>query len=150
MGSQLSALIGVTLGAALSYLVTMLNDRARWRREQGARWDGLLLQAYSDYGQAIKECVIAYQRLAAQQGLAQHPTPREPTTDALDQAARAEARRVAMTEPLRLLADPATTAAVRRLNEAVWQLEWMARGRLTADATAWDQAYTGYRDAASA
>ena len=59
MGSQLSTLIGVTLGAILSYLVGMLNERTRWRREQGSRWDGLLLQAYSDYGQAIKECVVA-------------------------------------------------------------------------------------------
>ncbi|GGX47653.1 hypothetical protein GCM10010353_72310 [Streptomyces chryseus] len=145
--NQLSALIGVALGAVLSYLVGMLNERTRWRREQGARWDGLLLQAYSDYGQAIKECVVAYQRLAAHQGMTEDPTPIEPTDDALDQAAKAEARRAAMTEPLRLLADPATAAAVRKLNEAVWHLEWMARGRLTGEAATWDHAYSTYRAA---
>jgi hypothetical protein len=145
--SQLSTLIGVTLGAILSYLVGMLNERTRWRREQGARWDGLLLQAYSDYGQAIKECVLAYQRLAAHQGLTEDPSPVEPTDDALGQASKAEARRAAMTEPLRLLADSSTAVAVRKLNDAVWHLEWMARGRLTGASATWDEAYSVYRAA---
>jgi hypothetical protein len=144
---QLSTLIGVTLGAGLSYLVGMLNERTRWRREQGARWDGLLLQAYSDYGQAIKDCVLAYQRLAAHQGLTEDPTPIEPTNDALEQATQAELRRAATTEPLRLLADPATAAAVRDLNDTVWHLEWMARGRLTGETSTWDQAYKVHRAA---
>ncbi|MCM2424237.1 hypothetical protein [Streptomyces sp. RKAG293] len=145
MINQLSTLIGVALGAVLSYLVGMLNERTRWRREQGARWDGLLLQAYSDYGQSIKACVVTYQRLAAHQGMAADSTSVEPGDDALDQAAKAEERRAAMTEPLRLLADPATAAAVRELNDAVWHLEWMARGLLAGEAAAWDQAYTTYR-----
>lgn len=145
MVNQLAALIGVALGAVLSYLVGMLNERTRWRREQGTRWDGLLLQAYSDYGQAIKECAVAYQRLAAHRGLTEDATPVEPSVDALDQAATAEARRAAMTEPLRLLADPATVAAARKLNEAVWHLEWMARGRLVGNAATWEQAYSTYR-----
>ncbi|MEU6272366.1 hypothetical protein ABZ871_08085 [Streptomyces populi] len=147
MGNELPTLIGVVLGAVLSYLVGMLNERTRWRRERDARWDGLLLQAYSDYGQAIKECVVAYQRLAAHQGLTEDPTPVEPTNDALEQAAQAEARRASMTEPLRLLADPATAVAVRKLNDAVWHLEWMAQGRLPADTAGWDQAYREYRAA---
>ncbi|MDX3539917.1 hypothetical protein PV721_37510 [Streptomyces sp. MB09-01] len=150
MTNQLYALIGVTLGAVLSYLVGMLNERTRWRREQGARWDGMLLQAYSDYGQAIKECVVAYQRLAAYRGLTEDPTPMEPTNDGLEQAAKAEARRAAMTEPLRLLADPATANAVRKLNDAVWHLEWMARGRLTGEAATWEQTYGVYRAARQA
>jgi hypothetical protein len=145
MEDELPTLIGVVLGAVLSYLVGMLNERTRWRREHAARWDGLLLQAYSDYGQAIKECVVAYQRLASHQGLTEDPTPVEPTNDALEQAAMAETKRAAMTEPLRLLADPSTAAAVRKLNDAVWHLEWMARGRLTGDASNWDQAYREYR-----
>jgi hypothetical protein len=73
--NQLSAVIGVAVGAVLSYLVGMLNERTRWGREQGARWDGLLLKAYSDYGQAIKECVVAYGRLAAHQGLTEVHRP---------------------------------------------------------------------------
>ncbi|ARP70919.1 hypothetical protein LK07_15370 [Streptomyces pluripotens] len=113
MGDELPTLVGVVLGAVLSYLVGMLNERTRWRREHGARWGGLLLQAYSDYGQAIKECVVAYQRLAAHQGLTEDPTPVEPTNDALEQAAKAETKRAAMTEPLRLLADPTTAVAVK-------------------------------------
>ncbi|MEU3508540.1 hypothetical protein ABZ733_11540 [Streptomyces longwoodensis] len=147
MGNELSALIGVVLGAVLSYLVGMLNERTRWRREHAARWDGLLLQAYSDYGRAIKECVVAHQRLAAHQGLTEDPTPVEPTNDALEQAAHAEAKRAAMTEPLRLLADPTTAVAVRSVNDAVRHLEWMARGRPTGDASSWDQAYRAYRAA---
>ncbi|MBB5934004.1 hypothetical protein [Streptomyces zagrosensis] len=145
--NQLSTVIGVILGAALSYVVGMLNERTRWRREQGARWDASLLQAYSDYGQAIKECVLAYRRLAVQQGLIDDPTPMEPSNDALAEAALAELRRAATTEPLRLLADPATAAAVRALNDTVWHLEWIARGRLTGEAAAWGQAFSAYRAA---
>ncbi|MFD9887672.1 hypothetical protein ACFWZT_40105 [Streptomyces alboflavus] len=150
MNNQLWALTGVALGALLSYLVGMLNERTRWRREQGARWDGLLLQAYCDYGQAVKDCVVTYQRLAAHQRMAEHPAPVEPTDDALDQAAEAEARRAAMTEPLRLPADSATAATIRELNEAVWHLEWLVRGRLGGEAAAWDQAYSTYRAARQA
>ncbi|GGX29666.1 hypothetical protein GCM10010297_58850 [Streptomyces malachitofuscus] len=150
MGNEWLALTGVVLGAVLSYLVGMLNERTRWRRERAARWDGLLLQAYSDYGQAIKECVVAYQRLAAHKSLTEDPTPVEPTIDALEQAAQAEAKRASMTEPLRLLADPATAVAVRKLNDAVWHLEWIARGGLRADSASWDQAYRDYRAARQA
>jgi hypothetical protein len=147
VANQLVTLLGVTLGAVLSYVVGTLNERTRWRREQGTRWDGVLLQAYGDYGRAVSECVVAYQRLAAHRGWTEDPTPVEPTDDALEQAAEAEARRAATAEPLRLLADPATASAVRDLNDAVWRLEWMARGRLTADAPTWDRAYSAYRSA---
>ncbi|MFF6997673.1 hypothetical protein ACFY93_22310 [Streptomyces sp. NPDC008313] len=142
---QLSALIGVVVGAAMSYLVGALHERARWRREQGARWDGLLLEAYGDYGRAVKECVVAYQRLASDRGLTPDSAPG--TGDALEDAAQAELRRAATTEPLRLLAGPDAAAAVRELNDAVWHLEWLARGRLAADAAAWEQAYGAYRSA---
>ncbi|MFI6005500.1 hypothetical protein ACIA98_34755 [Streptomyces sp. NPDC051366] len=147
MVDQLSTLIGVVVGAAMSYLVGTLHERTRWRRQQGARWDGLLLQAYSDYGQAIMDCVVVYQRLAAHQGLTADPSPVETTDDALEEAAKAELRRAAMTEPLRLLADPDTAEAVRKLNDAVWHLEWLARGRLAGEAAAWDEAYSAYRTA---
>ncbi|MGC5342252.1 hypothetical protein [Streptomyces sp. DT171] len=149
MGNQLWALVGVTLGAVLSYVVGMLNERTRWRRERGARWDGLLLQAYGDYGQAVKECVLAYQRLAAQRGLTAETMPAEPTgaPPPPQRAAQAELRRAATTEPLRLLADPATAGAVRELNDAVWHLEWLALGHLPGDASAWEQAYRAYRTA---
>jgi hypothetical protein len=147
MLNQLSTLIGVVIGAAMTYLVGALHDRTRWQREQSARWDGTRLQAYSDYGQAIKECIVAYQRLAASRGLTTDPTPVEPTDDALEQAAKAELRRAALTEPLRLLADSGTAEAVRQVNDAVWHLEWLARGQLAGDAATWDQTYNRYRAA---
>ncbi|MFJ7419895.1 hypothetical protein ACIQXD_14975 [Streptomyces uncialis] len=140
-------LISVSVGAVLSYVVGMLNERTRWRREQAARWDVPLLEAYSEYGRAVKECVVAYQRLAAHRGLAEDPTPAEPDADALERAAQAEARRSTVAEPLRLLADPATASAVRELNEAVWHLEWLARGRMEGAAADWERAHRAYRDA---
>lgn len=147
MGGQLSALIGVVVGALMSYAVGTLHERARWRREQGARWDGLILQAYSDYGQAIKDCAIAYQRLAAERGLTDEPAPVGAAGDAVEEAARAELRRAAAAEPLRLLADPDTAAAVRALNDAVWHLEWVVQGRLTGEAASWGRAHDSYRTA---
>lgn len=50
---QLPALIGVVVGALASYLAGAASERARWRREQSARWDDRRAQAYAEYGYAV-------------------------------------------------------------------------------------------------
>lgn len=82
----------------MSYLVGALTERSRWRRQQETRWDGHLLQAYSEYSHAVKECATRYQRLAAYRGLVDHPAPLQPTDAELEQAATAEGRRAASVE----------------------------------------------------
>ena len=144
---QLPALLGVVTGGVMSYVVGALTERSRWRRQQETRWDSHLLQAYSDYGHAVKECATYYRRLAAHRGMIDHPAPLEPTGDILEQAATAEGRRSAMMETLSLLTNTETAHAVRKLNESLWHLEWLARGQLAGDATSWAHAHSNYRTA---
>src|SRR5450755_2090861 len=59
---QLPALIGVVIGASASYLAGAATERARWRREQAARWDEKRAQAYADYGYAIKNVYVQCRR----------------------------------------------------------------------------------------
>jgi hypothetical protein len=144
---QLPTLLGVVVGGLMSYVVGALTERSRWRRQQEIRWDGQLLQAYSDYGHAVKECATRYLRLAAHPGLTDHPAPLEPTDAELEEAAAAESRRAATVEALRLLTDAETAEAVQRLNRCVWHLEWLARGQLAGEPSSWSQAFDEYRAA---
>ncbi|MDF3142944.1 MULTISPECIES: hypothetical protein [unclassified Streptomyces] len=144
---QLPTLLGVVVGGLMSYVVGALAERSRWRRQQEIRWDSQLLQAYSEYGYAVKECATRYQRLAAHRGLTNHPAPVEPTEAELEQAANAEGRRAAMVEGLTLLTNAATAEAVQKLNRCVWHLEWLARGQLAGTPSSWALAFNDYRAA---
>lgn len=147
---QLPTLLGVVVGGLMSYVVGALAERSRWRRQQETRWDGQLLQAYSDYGYAVKECASRYQRLAAYHGLTNHPAPLEPTDAELELAAAAEGRRAAMVEGLALLTNAQTAEAVQKLNRCVWHLEWLARGQLAGNPSSWALAFSEYRAARTA
>ncbi|MFG2964604.1 hypothetical protein ACGFZS_15115 [Streptomyces sp. NPDC048288] len=144
---QLPTLIGVVVGGLMSYVVGALTERSRWRRQQEIRWDSQLLQAYSEYGHAVKDCATRYQRFAAHRGLTNHPAPLEPTETELEQAADVEGRRSALVEALSLLANAETAQAVQILNRSVWHLEWLARGQLTGNPSTWAQAFSEYRAA---
>lgn len=144
---QLPTLLGVAVGGLMSYLVGALAERSRWRRQQETRWDGHLLQAYSEYSHAVKECATRYQRLAAYRGLVDHPAPLQATDAELEQAATAEGRRAASVEALSLLTNAETAEAVQRLNRCVWHLEWLARGQLAGNPLSWAEAFRSYRAA---
>ena len=51
---QLTALIGVIVGALASYLVSSATERRRWQRQQSTRWDEKCAQAYADYANALR------------------------------------------------------------------------------------------------
>jgi len=124
---QLPALIGVLIGAAGSYLVTSVNERARWRREQSRRWDPARLQAYVDYGNAVKKVFHLAARIAAYRGLHTQMSPlASGEGQALLEAAAQE--RTAKWETVLLLGDPATIAAARAWHVSVWRLEHFAKG----------------------
>lgn len=147
--AQLPTLLGVVVGGLISYLVGALAERSRWRRQQETRWDGHLLQAYSEYSHSVKECATRYQRLAAYRGLVDHPAPLQPTDAELEQAATTEGRRAASVESLSLLTNAETAKAVQRLNRCVWHLEWLARGQLAGNPASWAEAFSSYRAARS-
>lgn len=144
---QIPTLLGVVVGAATSYLVTVITERSRWRRQQAVRWDERRLSAYTEYARAVKEVCMISLRLAAGRGLTDYPTPLEPTSEVLSEAAAAEDRRGYLLENLRLLTDTDTITAARVLNHALWQLSWMAHGKVAATRESWAQAWREYRDA---
>lgn len=75
---QLPALVGVVIGALGSYLAVVRGDRARFRREQSARWEERRLAVYSDYARAVKRSVTVTYRVASHLGVGGHPHPLSP------------------------------------------------------------------------
>ncbi|MFD0022972.1 hypothetical protein [Streptomyces sp. NPDC058382] len=140
-------LAGVALGALMSFLVSSLNERTRWRRQQAVRWDEHRLGAYAEYAHAVKELAARYRMLAAARGLVPGPMPLEPTPDVLAELADLESRRSALSETLALLGDTEANTASKSLDHCVWRLECLARGVATEVEQDWDQAYSEFRQA---
>lgn len=147
LSGQVLTLAGVALGAVTSFLVSSLNDRARWRREQSVRWDGRRLDAYAEYVHAVKELAGRYQRIAAGRGLVTGPAPLELTAEVLAELGTAESRRSALSETCGLLGDTDTNTASKRLNHCLWRLEHLARGVPTEVEQGWEEAYLDFRKA---
>ncbi|MGW5866931.1 hypothetical protein ACWFRJ_32715 [Streptomyces sp. NPDC055239] len=75
---QLPALIGVIVGALGSYLAITRGDRARFQREQAARWEERRLAVYGDYARVVKQTVTLTYRVSAHLGNDPHPHPLSP------------------------------------------------------------------------
>jgi hypothetical protein len=144
---QLPALIGVIVGAGLSFTSTTVVERGRWRRGQAVRWDERKLTAYAEFGNAVKDMVLLANRIAGGRGLNEHPQPLAPDPENLTALAEAAAKCSLLNEQLRLLADEDTITASRALNHRAYRLEWFAYGRLDGGPDAWAAAYLEYRDA---
>jgi hypothetical protein len=63
--NQLPALIGVVVGAVMSYSGSALAERSRWRRSLTTRWDEKRLDAYAGYADAVKQETRLSLRIAA-------------------------------------------------------------------------------------
>jgi hypothetical protein len=115
---QLPTLIGVMLGALMSYGASALTERSTWRRAQAARWDERRLQAYADYAAALKTEIRLCLRMATSLNLATstHPLAPEAGVELLEEA---EDRRSQLFENLLLLAQPSTIEAARKWQRAV-------------------------------
>lgn len=111
--NQLPALIGVVVGAGISFAATWWMARMGWRRDQSIRWDERRLSACLDYSNAVKELVTIADRLASNQPLESGIGPLERTSENLDKLAAAEARRTVVSETLRLFADRDTARLPR-------------------------------------
>ena len=144
---QLPALIGVVVGAGLSFTSTSFVERGRWRRSQAVRWDERKLAAYAEFGNAVKDMVLLANRIAAGRELNEHPQPLEPSERNLTALAEAAAKCSLLSEQLRLLADEDTITASRAMNHRAYRLEWFAYGRVEGGPDAWAAAYLQYRDA---
>ncbi|MFF1477075.1 hypothetical protein ACFVYD_05775 [Streptomyces sp. NPDC058301] len=147
LASQALPLVGVAIGAVVSLVVSAVNDRARWQRQQSVRWDERRLNAYAEYAHAVKELSSRYTRLAIARGVATGPSPLEPTDAVLEELAAAEAHRSALAETLWLLGDVDSNTAAVKLNHALWHLEWLARGIPTTGIATWPEAFLEFREA---
>jgi hypothetical protein len=136
MWGQAFTLAGVVLGAAGSFIATTLLERGRSRRDMAIRWDAASLQAFSDYLKAVVGMARMAGQAARQRGWEVNAASRD-----LDEALRLieerEDDRTVAFERVRLVADKATIDAAHRLNEAVWELEWLASGREDGSVSAW-------------
>lgn len=124
---QLLTLAGVVLGAGATFVVTMMNERAKWRRGQDTRWDDKRLAAYSEYANSLKQYVQVSYRLAAARDYPAVALPIDIDTG-MRLLAEAEADKTVKWETVLLLGSPEAVAAARSWNRAAWELGWPARG----------------------
>ncbi|MGC5333248.1 hypothetical protein [Micromonospora sp. DT62] len=130
--AQLPALIGVLIGTVGTIVATSVADRARWKRNQGVRWDDRRLDAYVEFARVIKEIhAVAVRMLADERPHSRgHRIDRE---EGLAQLADADVRRTLAWESLLLLGNAATVSAARDWRDAVWGIEMVARGLRQGD-----------------
>jgi len=133
---QLPALLVVVVGVLASYVVGAATERARWRREQAAWRADQRVQAYANYGYAIKDVYVQCRRAFA---LRSQPADgdRAAYRDALDELGKLTHERTAKWEPVLLLGSPETVAAGHAWHRRVYQVELFARGERT-DTGQWD------------
>lgn len=91
--NQVLPLVGVVVGAFMSFSATYFMERTRWRRERAVRWDERRLSAYTDYSYAVKEVVALASRIAAGRGLESGLRPLASSEENLAKLAEAEASR---------------------------------------------------------
>ena len=137
MVAQVFTLIGVALGALASYLATSASERARDRREVAKGWEQRKFDCYAEFLHEAKLMCVLARRMAASLGLTERSGDRLAPEEGAPLLTEAEVRRAVAMEKLRLLADANTTAAVARINEVVWRMEWIARGLIDASPEQW-------------
>ncbi|MBD0839593.1 MULTISPECIES: hypothetical protein [unclassified Streptomyces] len=132
---QLPALIGVVIGALGSYLALVRSDKARFGREQAARWEERRLAVYADYARSVKKTVTVTYRVAAHLGCGTHPDPL-PLEEAKPLLAGANDGRDPSGEALLMLGSVAVVDEARAWVVTVMEMERFVReGR--RDPEAW-------------
>lgn len=119
--SQLPTIVGVVLGALLTFFFTALADRFRWRRERLAQWDQSRMEAYAAYGRAVKGITEIVVRVAAHRGLGDFSETMS-DEEARRNLTTAHARRAAAWERVLLLGNPDTVQAGREWHTLAWDL----------------------------
>jgi hypothetical protein len=106
------------------------------------------MDAYVTYMNDIKEMRVIARRVLRETGLDVNlpiPLTKE---EGLPLLAEAEARRSVSAERVLLVGSEEVINALRALNQAVWRIEWFARGLIeNADADAWRKASSEYHTA---
>jgi hypothetical protein len=132
---QLPALFGVVIGALGSYFALARSDRARFQREQAARWDERKLSVYAEYARTLKRSVTLTYRVAAHLGNDPNPHPLSPQ-EAAPLLAEAAVARDPSGEALILLGSPEVVERARAWVVTVMEMERFLREE-TRDPQAW-------------
>ena len=139
IAAQVFTLVGVAIGALAAFVSSTLSERARYRRQLADGWRERKFDCYAIYLDDVKHMSVIARRIAASRDLELTATESLGSSEGAALLTEAETRRTRSMERVRLLSDAATASAAQALNEAVWRLEWIARGRVP-DATADDWA----------
>jgi hypothetical protein len=86
------------------------------------------MQAYTEFGDAVKHVFHLATRIAASKGFPHSVEPMEPDAQANTVLSDAESARARAWEAVLLLGDPATVDAARAWWHEVWRFVWFARG----------------------
>ena len=145
--APIMALVGVVVGAGLSFIFTFTVERRKERWTLDREWRERKLRAYSTFLADIKRMRDLAQRIAAAVGLDDQAPPMDRETG-MEHLAEANMARSASFETVNLIAGRPVVEAGRQLNRAVWRLEWFARGFLDdADHKGWATAFRAYHAA---
>jgi hypothetical protein len=130
LGQVLGTLAGVAVGGALAFLATYANERAKWARSHGVRWDERRLAAYVEYSNAVRRVQVLANRIAVARNLPGDGEPL-PADEGIPLLAEAEAIRSQRWQEVLLLGGTGAIEVGYELNRCTWTLEWFARGKLT-------------------
>lgn len=144
---QLPALVGVVVGVLASYLASVANERLRWRRDVGLRWDERRIAAYAEYGNAVKRIFQITLRIMTCRE-ANLPGTQAQLDELLAELHRADNERAVRWESVLLVGAPATVAAARSWHHTIWKLDNLAR-RDVCDRQEWIDAVEQSREARS-
>ena len=148
MVTQLITVLGVLLGAASSYVATSAMERTRYRRDLDGRWTERKLGAYITYINDVKEMRAIARRMLRDTGIDVNLPIALTKEEGLSLMAEVEARRSISAERVLLVGSEEVINALRALNQAVWRIEWFARGLIeNVNADTWGQASNEYRTA---
>ena len=115
--NQFVTLGAVVVGAGLSYLATVANERRRRRNDAAARWEERRVDLYADYAEVAKRILRQTSTVAKL----------DPSSDEFRAAASKlktwEEDRSALFERMVLLGDRATIEAAHKLNHVMWTLQ---------------------------
>ena len=133
-------LVGVVVGAFGSYLTSSAGEQARWRRQQLSRWDARRVEAYAEYGDAVKRVYVACKQILDAKAHTK-PTAGCSIDERLADLSQLSAERTSKWETLLLLGAPETISAAREWHRLVWQMERMVTGEVVTE-TEWERVWT--------
>ncbi|MFD8568686.1 hypothetical protein [Streptomyces sp. NPDC059639] len=134
-GEQIVTVAAVLLGALTTHLTNFLMERGRKKHERSVRWDERKLAAYENYIDSVRACIfLAVQLYEVKEGLRESDQDERQILAETTEAGRLRGRTF---ERIMLLAEDDVIEAAHRLNDAAFQVDWQANGKITGSLAEW-------------